>query len=143
MNVSENTNFKEVKVYRNLEIEDILNMVPTTHLSLERLERFEFSKKLNRVYSKDKSFKQANINKVFLVDKGHKEGAELHCVTDKGIIFILNEQKFIKNISCFITALIGRPNQVGRLYEECGEKAPEYIMNLCRKYKTNDLNHLF
>ena len=141
MRVSENKRFVRVQKYKDLDIDDILSKVPTEHLSNERLERFEFSKKLNRVYAKDKSFTQAKINRVFLVDKGHEAGAELHCITEKGIIFILNERKFINETACFITSLIGRPNQVARLYEDCGEKAPEYILDFCRRNQNKGYNY--
>lgn len=143
MKVSENKNFVEVSTYKNLTIEDVLNSFQTTHLSSERLERFNLAERLNRTYigkGKEKEVIQSDVDKVFLVDKGHKDGKELHCVTKKGIIFILNEEKYKNNDNALITALIGRPNQVARLYEDCNLKAPENILDRCRSYQAQGLN---
>ncbi len=90
--------------------------------------------------NKDINNKQAEVDAVFLVDKGHKDGKELHCVTKRGIIFILNEQKYINNGYGFITALIARPNQVKRLYRDVGMICPKYILGFCNKYVDNGWN---
>ncbi len=143
MNISENKNFLGVSQYKTLSIEEILKAYQTEHLSAERKERLNLAIRLNRQYlgkGKDKKAVQAEVDKVFLVDKGHEAGKELHCVTKKGIIFILNERKYQKGYDSFITALIGRPNQVKRLYDECGLQVSEDILDICKRNLLNGLN---
>ena len=136
MTVSENENFLNVVQYKNLKIEDVLAACKTEHLSSERVERFKLALRLNKVYDdKNKEIShQAEIDKVFLVDKGHKAGKELHCITKKGIIFILNERKYLNGCNALITALIARENQVIRLYEACNLYAPEEILKKCKNH---------
>ena len=141
MTITENKNFISVSEYKTkLSIKDIENAYETEHLSFERLERLELARKLNSEYDKDKKCVQAEIDRIFLVDKGHKAGMELHCVTKKGIIFILNERKYRNGNNSFITALIGRPNQVKRLYEACNLTVAEKILNKCKYYQSQKLN---
>ena len=45
----------------------------------------------------------------FIVDKGHKDGLERHCVTDTGIIIIYNAVS-----GKLVSKLIARPNQIKR-----------------------------
>lgn len=143
MNVFENKNFLEVTAYETLNIESILSACQTEHLSSERQERFELALRLNKTYEgkgKNKTSHQTEIDKVFLVDKGHEAGKELHCVTKKGIIFILNERKYLKGYDALITALIARKNQVKRLYEACNLKTPESILKRCAVYEEKGYN---
>lgn len=141
MTTKDNKSFVSVKeFYMPLSIEDIKGQLPTEHLSEERQNRIDFAFKLNRVYAKDKSFVQAEADKVFLVDKGHKDGKEIHFVTKKGIIFILNEQKFLYGKNSFVTVLLGRPNQIKRLYEACNLVVSENIIDYCRMYQQKGYN---
>ncbi len=143
MNVFENENFLEVIQYNNLKIEDILSACQTEHLSSERQERFELALRLNRTYEgkgKNKTSRQTEIDKVFLVDKGHEAGKELHCVTKKGVIFILNERKYLKGYGALITALLARRNQVKRLYKACNLTVPESILERCAIYEAKGYN---
>lgn len=58
----------------------------------------------------------------FIVDKGHPKGAEVHSITENGIIIIHN-----LNSGVLVTKLIARPEQIKRYYESTGrEKPPEY-----------------
>lgn len=141
MTTEENKNFISVKeFYMPLSIKDIENQLPTEHLSEKRQNRINFAFKLNRVYTKEGEVHQSEVDRVFLVDKGHIAGKEIHIVTKKGIIFILNESKFLYGKHSFITVLLGRPNQVKRLYEACNLVVPENILNYCKKYQENGLN---
>ena len=63
------------------------------------------------------------IDKSFLVDNGHEKGAEIHCVSTHGIIYIYN-QKSRK----LVTMIIARPNRIKRLYDSVGENAPSEIL---------------
>lgn len=127
--VKENNNFVSVEDYGWLDINKIINTIHTKHLDDERKNRIEKAIELNKLSDGN----QAEIIKVFLVDKNHKDGKELHCVTGKGIIFILNENKYIENNPCLITILFPRPNQIIRLYEEIGEEPPKKLINFCVK----------
>lgn len=136
MKISENKNFKEVKLYdKKITIKELLSENLTKHLKHERLERFNKAVELN-IYNG----KQSKIHTVFWVDKNHPDGPELHCVTHKGIIFIINERKYYNDENSFITVLLARPNQVKRLYESCSLSVPEHILEYARFYLQNKLN---
>lgn len=68
-------------------------------------------------YTDDRKVREELIKKIgfgneigtFRVDKGHPKGAELHTVTDTGIIIIRNERTHK-----MVTKLIARPNQIKR-----------------------------
>lgn len=137
MNIKENKNFKEVKLSnKKIEIADLLKESLTGHLKKDRLERFNMAVKLN----KHSDGTDASIDRIFYVNKGHPDGPELHCVTKKGILFIINEKKYENKEKCFITVLLARPNQVIRLYEECNLVIPKSILNGAKKNLKNKLN---
>lgn len=46
---------------------------------------------------------------IFIVDKGHKDGKEIHVITENGIIHIYNQHS-----KRYITGLIARPAQLMR-----------------------------
>ena len=70
----------------------------------------------------------------FVVDRGHKNGAEIHKISNTGIISIYN-QKTKK----LITELIARPAQIKRYYAE--GQAPKYLVDIAYnntvKYRYN------
>ena len=57
----------------------------------------------------------------FTIDRGHKNGAEIHEITDTGIINIYNQRTHK-----LVTKLIARPGQIKRYYKE-GE-APRFLI---------------
>lgn len=67
----------------------------------------------------------------FIVDKGHREGAERHEITDTGIIVIYNN-----NNNKMITKLIARPNQITR-YDWT---APEELVAIAKEHKRKKYN---
>lgn len=83
----------------------------------------------NKHYTNDRQRREKAINMIgqgtpvatFIIDRGHRNGAELHEITDTGIINIYN-QKTHK----LITKLIARPGQIKRYYEE--GKAPRFLI---------------
>lgn len=138
MDIHKNKNFKSVELSdKRIKIKDLLNEELTGHLENERKIRFDMAVELN----KHKNGSQAFIDKVFLVDKGHPDGPELHCVTEKGIIFILNESKYENNTKCFITVLLARPNQVVRLYKACNLEVPRCVLNGAFKNQLHKINN--
>ena len=69
-----------------------------------------------------KAIGEGKIIKIVVVDKGHKNGPEVHKITDNAIVVIYNQRT-----GKLITKLIARPNQIKRYYEE--GKAPKEILN--------------
>lgn len=72
--------------------------------------------------------------KTAVVDKGHKNGPEIHELSDTGIITIYN-QKTKK----LITKLIARPGQIARYYAR-NEIIPAKVMNLARQHQNFGYN---
>lgn len=76
----------------------------------------------------------------FVVDKGHKNGLEVHSITDNGIIIIHN-----LNSGALITKLIARPQQIKRYYESTGREPPkeyERILELAKLYQSLGYNYI-
>lgn len=75
---------------------------------------------------------QIGLGKVvesFAVDKGHKDGSEIHIVTSTGLIVVFN-----RNSHKMVTILIARPNQISRYYDMVGRKAPEWLLNIAYEH---------
>lgn len=86
--------------------------------------------------------KKAHVVASFLVDKGHKDGQEVHVVTNNGIIYVFNHMKlFLGAHNALVTILIARPNQVERLFEACGMPVDEAIIAKCKEHQARGLNH--
>lgn len=56
----------------------------------------------------------------FVVDNGHRNGLEVHSITDNGIILIHNMKS-----GKLITKLCARPQQIKRYYESTGREPPQ------------------
>lgn len=76
-----------------------------------------------------KSIGYGNIIDKFEVDKGHRNGPEIHEISDTGIITIYN-----KRTRKMITRLIARPGQIYRYYAQTGRKAPKDVMKLAEQH---------
>lgn len=80
-------------------------------------------------YSQDREAREAIIRKIgqgevvasFRVDRGHRNGAEIHKITNTGIILIYNERT-----GKMVTKLIARVGQIKRYYKD--GKAPRYLI---------------
>ena len=70
----------------------------------------------------------------FYVENGHANGAEIHTVTDTGVIIIKNAIT-----GKIITEIIGRPAQLKRLYSSIGEEVPKKLLKTA--YKNNSLHY--
>lgn len=66
----------------------------------------------------------------FVVDKGHKDGLEVHSLTDKGVIIIHNLSS-----GKLITKLIARPQQIIRYYKMTGRNPPPEYDNILQLAK--------
>lgn len=72
---------------------------------------------------------------VFIVDRGHKDGAEKHIITTTGIISIYNARS-----GKLITKLIARPGQIKRYYPD-GDY-PTEIVSIARMHVSQHLNQI-
>ena len=81
-------------------------------------------------YIKDREARENRIKEIgqgkpvarFTVDRGHKNGPEIHEITDTAIINIYNERT-----KKLVTKLIARPGQIKRYFEN--GNAPQYLIN--------------
>lgn len=85
------------------------------------------------LYERDRR-KNALINSIpkgrllqsFYVDRGHKNGAEIHYMFSNGVVVIVNAKT-----KRLITKLIARPTQAYRYYEACGLHIPMELLGTC------------
>lgn len=104
-------------------------MTATTHYKTERQQRDEIIKKIG-------SAPILSINGklcVFIVDKGHRNGAEIHVITENGLIYIYNQHS-----KKFITALIARPAQLLRY----GVNIPKKILDKAKEHQIKGYNEI-
>lgn len=94
------------------------------HYTNDRQKREEIIKKIG--YGK--------IIKSVVVDRGHKNGPEIHNLSDTGIITIQNQRT-----KKMITKLIARPGQIKRYYKE-NEIIPVGLLDLARQHQKLALN---
>ena len=74
------------------------------------------------------------VIKSVVVDRGHRNGPEVHKITNTGIILIYNQRT-----NRMITKLIARPNQIRRYYNET-EVVPNYLIELARNHQRAGMN---
>ena len=75
------------------------------------------------------------VVKEVTVDRGHKNGPEIHKITTTGLVVIYN-----KRTGIMVTILIARPNQIRRYYAE-GE-VPQNIINLAMEHMKAGYNKI-
>lgn len=89
-----------------------------------------------RHYARDRRYRESiirtigngHIIKVVVLDRGHRNGPEIHKISDTGIISIYN-----LNSGKLITRLIARPNQIRRYFEN-GD-APIEVLRIAREHQ--------
>jgi hypothetical protein len=64
-----------------------------------------------------------------VVDKGHRNGAEIHVISSTGIVTIYNQRT-----GKLITKLIARPGKIRQYYKE-GEMIPEDLLKIARYHQ--------
>lgn len=72
--------------------------------------------------------------KSVVIDRGHRNGAEIHEISNTGIITIYNERT-----GKMITKLIARPSQITRYYNE-NEKVPSFLIEIAREHQKKGYN---
>lgn len=80
---------------------------------------------------------EGNLVDSFVVDKGHRNGPEIHSVTDTGIIIIYN-----KKSGKMVTKLIARPGQVIRYYKNEGKEIPWEIVKIAKRHQAEFCNQV-
>ena len=88
----------------------------------------------------DEHFGDGYVVDEFIVDRGHKDGAERHCIMNNGVIVIYN---LISDK--LITKILARPQQVKRYYENSGRKPPleyEEILKLAHQHNVAGYSNL-
>lgn len=103
----------------------------TNHYKNQRFEREKFI---------DEHLGNGRVVDEFVVDRGHPNGAERHCITDNAIIVIYNVIS-----GKLVTKLLARPQQIRRYYESTGKKhPPEYnnIIELAYQHQRLGYNHI-
>ncbi len=73
----------------------------------------------------------------FLIDNLHPMGAEIHSVTDTGVIIITNALT-----DKLITKIIARPAQIKKLYGEYGIEPPKKVLEAAYRNNRKGLNRL-
>ena len=69
------------------------------------------------------------------LDRGHKNGSEIHVVTDSGIIKIYNTRTHKH-----VTDIIARPNQIKRVYRAKGRYAPKWLLDIAYENQIRGFN---
>ena len=98
----------------------------------------------SRHYTRDRQRREAiitqigtgNIIKEVVVDRGHRNGPEVHKITDTALILVYNQKS-----EKLVTKLIARPAQILRYYRE-NEPKPTKVVELARvhtKLKYNEM----
>lgn len=129
MTVKENMNFNSVRLCKNaLTMDFIKKSIVTKHFVESRCDGRMTA--IKRILTPNEE-----IVTSFRVDKFHKKGAEIHSVSNNGLIFVHNERTMK-----LVTVLIARPNQVKRLYADCGLKASQNLINQCAEHQRAGLN---
>lgn len=96
----------------------------------------------SRHWEMDRAEREAIINaigigiviKTVVVDRGHRNGPEVHKITDTGIVVIYNQRT-----GRMITKLIARPNQIRRYYKE-DEIIPKDLIQLAKDHQKRGYN---
>ena len=76
-----------------------------------------------------------NTIKTVVVDRHHKNGPEIHEISDTGIITIFNQRT-----RKMITQLIARPGQIKRYFTE-GEIIPMELLDIARQHQKMRFNY--
>lgn len=99
----------------------------------------------SRHYTNDRKMRERLIKEIgyghtiksVVVDKGHRNGAEIHELSDTGIITVFNQRT-----RKLITRLIARPGQIKRYFNE-NEIIPKGLINLAREHQRMAFNYFW
>lgn len=95
------------------------------------------SERVSREYLIDFGIGLGHVVNDFVINRGHKDGPEIHSITDTGIILIHNQKS-----GKMVTKLIARPGQIARYYLAEGRVAPQSIVDIAREHQKKGYNHI-
>ena len=95
------------------------------------------SERVRREYLIDFGIGLGHVVNDFVINRGHKDGPEIHSITDTGIILIHNQKS-----GKMVTKLIARPGQIARYYLAEGRVAPQSIVDIAREHQKKGYNHI-
>lgn len=95
-------------------------------------QRYKRQKLIDRYINGD-----GNVIDSFVIDKGHKNGVEIHSITDTGLIIVHN-----KDTGKLITKLIARPEQIKRYYKNSNKQLPNNLLKLAEWHKSLGYNNI-
>ena len=95
-------------------------------------------------YRRDRQAREAVIEQIGMgvviksvrIDRGHRNGPEIHKVTSTALVLVYNERTGI-----LVTKLIARPAQITRYFGQ-NEVVPTAVLNLARQHARNGWNEL-
>lgn len=95
-------------------------------------------------YSRDRKAREEVITQIgmgtvikeVIVDRGHRNGPEVHKITNTALVLVYNQRTGI-----LVTKLIARPAQITRYYNE-NENIPTEVLNLARQHARKKWNEL-
>lgn len=98
----------------------------------------------SRHYTKDRQLRESIINQIgtgnvikeVIVDRGHRNGPEIHKITDTALILVYNQRTGI-----LVTKLIARPAQILRYYRD-DEPKPTKVVELARVHARMKYNEM-
>ena len=93
-------------------------------------QRYKRQRLINKYINGD-----GNVIDNFIIDKGHKNGIEIHSITDTGLIIIHNQ-----NTGKLVTKLIARPKQIKRYYEGLEKQPPQWLLKLAEWHQNFGYN---
>ena len=70
-----------------------------------------------------------------ILDRGHKNGAEIHVISSTGIVTIYNERT-----GKMVTKLVARPGQIKRYWKD--GKAPAELIKIAREHQRKGYNKI-
>ena len=92
---------------------------------------------VSREYLIDFGIGLGHVVNDFVINRGHKDGPEIHSITDTGIILIHNQKS-----GKMVTKLIARPGQIARYYLAEWRVAPQSIVDIAREHQKKGYNHI-
>lgn len=95
------------------------------------------SERVSREYLIDFGIGLGHVVNDFVINRGHKDGPEIHILTSTGIIIV--ENYYTKKV---VTKLIARPGQIARYYLAEGRIAPQSIVDIAREHQKKGYNHI-
>lgn len=98
----------------------------------------------SRHYTKDRQSREAIITQIgegtvikeVVVDRGHRNGPEVHKITSTALILVYNQRS-----GKLVTKLIARPAQILRYYKE-DEPKPTRVVELARVHARMKYNEM-